>query len=55
MIHDKSLFEEKLCVLMETIQNESSRKIKSDATIVSLKCILDGVMIRGFLLESGNI
>ena len=30
-------------------------KIKTDATIVSLKCIFDGVMIHGFLLESGNI
>lgn len=55
MIHNKILFEEKLPIFMEQIESENQLKIKSDATVTSLKCILDGVMIHGFLLESGNI
>ena len=55
MIQNKTLFEEKLPIFMEQIESENQNKIKSDACVTSLKCILDGVMIHGFLLESGNV
>jgi hypothetical protein len=51
---DKKVFEEKLGVFMDQIRGESTLKTKSDITVVCLKAILDGVMIHGFLLESGN-
>ena len=54
MIHSKTLFEDRLQNLMEFIDTESTLPTKSKVTVVCLKCIFDGLMIHGYLLDSGN-
>eukprot|EP00347_Sterkiella_histriomuscorum_P020384 403338008 len=54
MIHSKNYFEENLSILMDQIQKESELALKTSISHVSIKCIFDGVMVHGYLLESGN-
>ncbi|CDW85365.1 at hook motif family protein [Stylonychia lemnae] len=54
MIQNKMLFEENVTQLIDYIQEEKQQKNKSIITQISLKCLFDGIMVHGFLLESGN-
>lgn len=55
MLHDRSTFDEHIQTLLDKISKESQLPKKTDLTITSIKCLIDGLIIHNYMLEDNTL